>query len=274
MSLTGLPFSNETRRAIVRAANGFIPLDAWVNKAFNPSPSSPWRNGERLDAQALRLPDFFDRLLRETSGDADLKARWDSFAAVPLRSCPITDVAAWRQNRGLDPQPVFAITMSDAVLTDVETREISRADFYGVYWAPLAAAYAAADMAALADGQAVDEADFVARLLADTNRFWPLYNSWKSSRFAKQFVKDVLYCYLGLRGLAPEPWAEAVLIELGEGRRVGNKYSSADASSAVDHFNAVLRDLMTRGDSHPMVDLGRVFFTQPIGSPPVNARDL
>ena len=48
-----------------------------------------------------------------------------------------------------------------------------------------------------------------------------------------QFVRDLLYAMLGMRGPARDPWAFAVLIELGEHRRVGNAYTPEDVRKTV-----------------------------------------
>lgn len=275
MTMAGLPLSGRSRDLVARAADGFLPLQTWVGKkTYNPEPASPWRNGARLDATALAFADFFERLLRETSRDADIKARWDAFAQAPMGGCPIPGAATWRANRGLSPTPIFAITVSDAVIVDTETRQISRAEFYAGYWHLLDDAYAAADSQAATGGVAVDEQAFALALLNDNNAFWPQGGQWRSSRFAKQFVKDVLYGYLGLKGLAPAPWSEAVLTELGERRRVGNSYTSADAANAVANFTAVLKAVREQGAAHPLAEPDRKYVAQPVGSPPVNARDL
>jgi hypothetical protein len=275
MAFSGIPQTPELRRLIERLADAFVPLEQWVSsKLYNPAPKSPWRTGQPLNASNLAFADFFEGLLRETSGDNDLKDRWDAFDEAPLARCPILDVGNWRANRGLAALPRFAVAISDAVIVDTETRQISRAEFYSDYWPLLADAYQAADTAATMAGTKTDETAFAAGLLGDNNPFWPQAGQWRSSRFSKQFVKDVLYGYLGLRGVAPEPWCNAILIELGEGRRIGNKYTSDDAAKAVEEFNEVLSALRQKGAAHPLADVAREYFEQPIGSPPVNARDL
>jgi hypothetical protein len=276
MPITGLPFDEATRRLIARVADGFLPLSEWVSsKKYIPAEPTPWRQtGRALNATSLSLIEFFEGLLRETSGDSDLKARWDAFAKNPLGRCPTPDALTWRANRGLVGDVRFAITASDAVMVDVETREISRAEFYAPYWTLLASAYKTADATAQGAGTTVDEKDFAAKMLSDKNQFWPAGGQWRSSRFSKQFVKDVLYCYLGLRGSAPKPWAEAVLAELGEFRRVGNRYTSSDCRAAIEKLNKVLADLRHQKEAHPLAAPGREYVLQPIGSPPVNARDL
>jgi hypothetical protein len=224
----------------------------------------PWRDRRSLTAENLGFAEFFERLLRESARDSDYKSRWDRSSQFPLLKCPIEDVAAWRANRGLSIEPKFAITLSDVGL-GTETREIARAEFYSVYWPLLEMAYSRADLSA---GGKCDDLAFTTGLIKDQNPFWPDVEL-RSSRFAKQFVKDVLYCYLGLRGLAPPPWSEAILIELGECRRVGNKYTLGDATAAVENFITVLERLETSGVAQPLKRPEAAFFAQPVGSPPV-----
>jgi hypothetical protein len=275
MSAANFSFSTRMKVVVNRLADGFLPLADWVRtKKYVPDPTVPWRKENSLSAETLAFAEFLEMILRETSWNSDLKSRWDNFAADPLGRCPIANVDEWRANRGLAANPAFAITSSDILVGDVETREISRLDFYRPYWPLLNDAYSAADATAAATGTPVDEAKFAKDLYTDSNAYWPEPVNWPSGRFCKQFVKDVLYCYLGLRGLADAPYAEAVLLELGEVRRVGNRYTSQDAANAVTLFRAVLKDVYEQGTAHPLAEPGRKLNSQPIGSPAVNARDL
>src|SRR5262249_41362998 len=116
MSTATFRFSSALKRTINRAADGFVPLAPWVaSKLYAPAGPVPGRQGEPLTAERLMFADFLEVLLRETSWDADLKSKWDDFARAPMARCPIARADDWRVNRGLSPEPMFAITLSDAV---------------------------------------------------------------------------------------------------------------------------------------------------------------
>lgn len=275
MSIPGIPLTEDQRAMVNRLADGFLPLAAWLKtKHFKPSTPVPWRAGATLGAKSLGFDRFFEGLLIETSEDSDQKARWDWIRQDPLKISPIPNVGTWRASRGLGGTAYFSAALSDNALVDVEIREVSRADFYLPYWPLVTTTLRAADDHIVANSIAADDVKLTEELLRDASPFWPGGNQPKSSRFSRQFIKDILYCYLGLRNPVASPWSEAVLIELGEMRRLGNKFTRKDAADAVDTFTLVLGALTaTKFVGHIAIP-EREMFATPVGSPPVNARDL
>lgn len=271
------PLDKELRDILENLAGGLFPLDAWI-KAKNykpPEKDLPWRaNGASLVPKDLGVIKFFEALIRETSADADLIERWQKIGAEPLKFSPLADVGAWRTHRGLDPNPEFGALESENILVDAEGKPISRASFYADYWPLLKEALKAA-----ASQGAIDWVAFASSLFTDQPNFWPQNQPLKSSIFIKQFVKDMLYAMMGMRNEAPEPWKFALLIELGEHRRVGNAYTPANAEKAVKEYKKILKQLTQPPPSAAPVSEPSVSGppvseppagTPPVGSPPVN----
>ncbi|MDQ3761818.1 MAG: hypothetical protein M3460_08985 [Actinomycetota bacterium] len=78
-----------------------------------------------------------------------------------------------------------------------------------------------------------------AKLFAGTAEHWPVAKP-NSDVFVQRLARDLLYAMLGMRNPAPQPWQRALLIELGEHRRVGNSFTPADAERFVAAFVAKL----------------------------------
>jgi len=243
--------------------DALLPLQDWVaKKAFKPTQPVPWRgnNPLPLNAKNLGVVDSLNALIAE-SDDADLLARYTAQATAPLARSPLLDVVSWRAARGLDSQPVFVIVRSENIYRDPVTREaIARTTFYEVNLKLFASA-----VAAVAPTTPAQWAAFADTLRNDTSPAWT-DAAHKSSVFARQLLKDVLTVLLNMRTAQPSPWREALPLELGEGRRPGNKFEPKDAADATTIFENVLAEVMG----------GKVVATNvpppPAGSPPATTK--
>lgn len=260
-------------------AECILPLKEWVDtKAYEPTGygSLPWRVDQQtpLHPSRLGLVRFLEGLLLETSHDEEIKAHFASRAEGPLKFTPHDDITAWRALRGLAADPLFGVTDSDNLLMDVEGHPISRLGFYRVYLSVFRSAVTAALLAAAEAEVAMDWPKFGDDLLNNKSEFWPRSIPRRSSTFVKQFGRDALYAVLGMRNPVDEPWKYAVLIELGEHRRVGNLYTPDDAEVALRDFLAVFDEPSPPSGARPRQLDAYVSkeFVAPIGSPVVTPR--
>jgi hypothetical protein len=257
----------EQRALIIRFADGMLPLTGWIltPDKYTPPGPTPWRMAKKLSAADLGFPDFFQNLLTSSDADRRLADRWQWISQNPLRLNPSSTVSKWRADRGLDPNPQFgAIASGNALILDETGRQASRADFYDPFWPLITQALKAADTDAHSSNRKIDWKTFSNDLLKDRSGFWPANTPHKSSLWTKQFVKDVLYCYLDMRSPAPEPWRHAVLAELGENRRPGNFYTPAQVVQWVKN----VRDLLDKKPAVPAaVELA--VYIAPVGAPPI-----
>src|SRR5262249_46136600 len=232
------PLTPELRDTLTNLAAGLFGLDAWVKEPgkYKPNGDLPWRAaGHTFTPADLGVIPFFENLLRESSGDDDLGARWAPLGADALKYSPLPDPATWRKNRGLGATAKFGIAKSANVwLTDLSGNVISRATFYPPCW-PLLKGVVDARKAS----GPVDWALLASDLLGNKALQWPNTMQPPSSVFLIQFASDMLYAMLGMRNSAPEPWRRAVSIELGEFRHPGNEYTSEDTDAAVKKFETV-----------------------------------
>ena len=220
--------------------DALLPLQDWIaKKAFKPAQPVPWRgdNPLPLNSRNLGVVNSLNALIAE-SDDADLLARYIAQATNPLARSPLPDVAAWRTARALDSQPVFAIVRSENIYRDPVTREaIARTTFYEINLKLFAAA-----VAAIGPTTPAQWAAFADTLRNDTSPAWT-DTTHKSSVFVRQLLKDVLTVLINMRTAQPSPWREALPLELGEGRRPGNKFEPKDADKATDTFEKVLEEV-------------------------------
>jgi hypothetical protein len=230
----------ELRDILDNLANGLFGLDAWVreaNKYKPPHTALPWRApGHVFKPSDLGVIPFFENLVRESSGDDDLGIRWAAITADPLKASPLPDAKAWRKNRGLG-DPKFGIVRSGNVwLTNANGRVISRATFFAGCWQPLLAAVHAKNPANDADW-----AQLASDLLNNNVPQWPNTLQPTSAAFIVQFTSDMLYAMLGQRNHPQsEGWQRAVLVELGEYRQPGKRYTRDETAAAVDTFEALV----------------------------------
>jgi hypothetical protein len=236
------------RADLCALAQGAVPLQRWIKqKAYNPQTDPtfegqpmPWRAaGQGLTPADTGFECFFEGLLRETSDDVQTQARWQRVAAAPLAASPLDDVAAWRAERGLQEFASFGIVQSQNVLLDSQNLEIARLPFYADTLADLGYC--------LTLSSPQDELGWEAlakQLFSDGLAAWP-GSTYPASVFMNQFVADVLYALLGMRNESAVPgqpsYATAVLTELGQARRRGNKNTPAQAQEAVTRFVAQIQ---------------------------------
>ena len=264
-------FDSQTQQLLQELAAAMFPFDRWINgdgtaqnppKSYTPDPPPPWRKqGSKLGLRDLGVFEFLEGLISESSGDADVLARFARISADPLQFSPLSDVRAWRESRGLAPEAEFGVIESENVLTDVDGHPIVRRRFYETYL-PLVRATVNAAL----EKPPVKWADLGTDLLKDNSKFWPKYQPRKSSTFIKQFGRDLLYAMLGMRNPAPEPFRFALLIELGEGRRVGNAYTPEQVEDARARFEKALDAYFKKPEPASAVRPAAV------GSPPVGPR--
>jgi len=238
---TEVVFDTDIREILESLAEGLFPLRKWLEERDKegrhydpPERDLPWRGkgGYSLTPKDLGAIDFFvQRLLVASPADAELLKRWNAVAAVPLRYSPLADAAAWRAARKLDKDPQFGIIESGNVLVDAAKNPVLRPAFYAPYWPLLAAAFRDIHPQNLEERIAWAES-----LWTDTCAAWPNGQPLRSSVLVKQFGRDLLYAMMNMQNPAGSPWREALLIELGERRRVGNRYTAGDAEQAVIEF--------------------------------------
>lgn len=258
-------------------AEGILPLRSWVaTKTYVPPGADrlPWRTDEAspLNMRRLGVVRFLEGLMLETSQDEEIKAHFATRAEDPLKFAPHDDTTGWRALRGLRAEPQFGVTDSDNLLMDVEGHPISRAAFYEMNF-PLFRTAAAAALASAPNAE-LDWERFAGELLNNSSAHWPRSLPRRSATFVKQFGRDLLYAVLGMRNPANEPWKHAVLIELGEHRRVGNLYTPEDAERALASFLAVFDEPVLGAYLRaPESDAGvSEELVPPIGAPPVTPR--
>lgn len=249
-----IPFSqldSESRHVLDSLAEGLIPITAWIKERekkpafFKPEiPDLPWRKGgkfSQLTPKDIGAVGFIEQLLREPSINSELRAKWHSLELEPLQKFPLANIAEWRATRGLEPEAEFGIVESENIFVDSEEKILVRDEFYAEYL-PILFEAAREEI----KKKPIDWAIFSTELLENKSTSWKSENSLKSSVFIRQFIKDLLYAMLGMRNHAPEEkhsdspesWKHALLIEVGEHRRVGNKYTPDDVKKARDELPA------------------------------------
>jgi len=260
-------------------ADTLLPLHDWVTGAGKHVPPDaddlPWRQkgGPPLKAKSLEVIPFIDAVIAETSGDVDLLDRFEKIFDDPLGHSPLTDVRAWRAARGLDADAAFGVVESQNVLQDPLTfTPFARLTFYKTNLDLFKNALDAARKAGPLDWTKLTD-----DLWNDKSPFWPSPPAgppgppkppWtppvKSSVFLRQFLKDILYAVLSMRGPAPDLLNFAVPIELGEHRRPGNKFTLKDPRAAVAEFKETFAKV-AKAPPAPPADPPQ---PPPVGSPP------
>ncbi len=248
--------TSEMRDDLAELANGIAPLQQWIEqKKYNPEKdptfsgkAMPWRApGASLTPAKTGLIDFFEGLLRETSDDVQSKNTWEKIAADPLSRFPIDDVHTWRAERGLDESASFGIVKSQNVLLDIQNRQIARLTFYQETLPDLAYC-----LSLSRPDTPAAWVTFAQQLFTDQVSAWP-GTAYPASVFLNQFAADLLYAMLGMRNFSAVPdqpeYATALLTELGQPRRRGNKNTPVQAAEAVRRFLAQIDRDMHKGDA-------------------------
>ena len=231
----------ELKRILEKLAEGLFPLAEWIDDRIAhsghvPAGHLPWRMpGRTLTPAMLGIIPFFEELLSKSRDDAPLAIRWrQSAKSDPVGASPISGLGEWRQRRsGLQPA-TFGIAESDNVLLDANMLPTWRDEFYRPYWPLLKTTIHTADPQTPEDWQML-----AAKLFAGAAEHWPVAEP-NSDVFVRRLARDLLYAMLSMRNPAPHPWQLALLIELGEHRRVGNSFTPADAERFVAAFIAKL----------------------------------
>lgn len=234
-----MPLDSKIHKVLAKLANGMFPLQKWVDgKTIPPDAAKvPWRKGKTLTVEATGAIDFFELLL-ETGVDeeAHLLERWEKLENDPLGQCPSPlkdEMTAFRAARGLDPKSQFGVLESENVYTDVDDHPVLRLHFYEAYWPLL-----------LEVDKALPNAKWetvAEELLKDNSAAWPVGQPLRSSTFIYQLGRDLLHAMMNMQNAAADDeWKHALLIELGERRRVGNEWTRGDAANAIKDLQKVL----------------------------------
>lgn len=232
---------DELKRVLEKLAEGLFPLARWIedkisHSGYVPAGDLPWRMpGQSLTPAMLGVIPFFEELICKSREDAPLAIRWRQLAASgPVDASPISGLDEWRQRRPGLQEATFGIAESDNVLIDADMQPTWREEFYRPYWPLLKTTVHAADPQTPEDWQVL-----AAELFAGTAEHWPVAEP-SSDVFIQRLARDLLYAMLGMRNPAPDPWQRALLLELGEQRRVGNSFTLADVERFVAAFVAKL----------------------------------
>ncbi|MER9256078.1 hypothetical protein NKI59_30850 [Mesorhizobium sp. M0598] len=249
-----------------RMAAVLFPLQSWIDqKAYTPPGKYPWRDGKPIAPRELGIIAFIEGLFASAPAEIHLLERFNKAAADPLTFCPIGDMQRWRAVRGLSSKPRFGIVESGN-LPLVDGKPVVRETLYHDYFPVL--------LQALADAQAAPSFSwegFVDDLSKDQSAFWPV-GAPKSSAFVWQFAKDCLRAMLSMRNPVDPPEQIALLIELGEHRRVGNAYGPQDARKDVEDFMKRYQEVANMPVPEGEGIVAAVH--PPVGSPPITKRDL
>jgi hypothetical protein len=244
-----VPLDSKVRKVLVKLADGMFPLQAWVDgKQKPPKPDKlPWRNGKTLNVEGTGAIKFFELLLETGVEEEEHRLeRWEKLENDPLGGCPEalkTEMPAFRAARGLDPKSQFGVLESENVYTDVDDHPVLRLHFYEAYWPLLLevdeAQTAKADWVKLAE-----------ELLKDNCASWPVGQPLRSSTFVFQLGRDLLHAMMNMQNSADsDDWKHALLIELGEHRRVGNEWTRSDSADAIKGLENAL--IAARGKPKP-----------------------
>jgi hypothetical protein len=235
------------RDALSELAEAVVPLDKWTKEKSYPPMESPvpWRpttGAPTLSTKALNVVDYLEAYWSQLARDeAPLIERLREVQANPPQNIIST---AWRQRRGMSSRGVFGAAESEntpLVELDESTNEhhvVGRADFYRECWEPLRRAietYGSPDWPGLAKW--MHRGEFGPRL----------------SEFVHLFAIDVLRAVMNQDSKhvpAPAyPYQAAVLIELGEGRRVGMNASLPDGPLSGKHTNEEVAEAVHKLES-------------------------
>lgn len=234
-------------KAILRElGDALFPLTEWIEERKSgssfpyepPIGDAPWRKKNRtaLSMESLGLIEFFESLLRDGESTTTLIDLWNSRRCDPLALSPHSDPQGWRAARGLAPEPRFGIFEAKnnwpaaGVLFGAAGNGLSRTAFYKGYFPLLRnSLYPYLD-------HPEDWTRLSKDLAEDSFAGWPSQDM-KSSVFIRQFRIDLLLAMMGMTNLyAPSEYRDALLVELGEHRRVGDAHARAAIKIATNRF--------------------------------------
>lgn len=252
------------RPILVRLAEIILPIHDWIGQAgklppkyaeFIPALANvPWRPAgapPSLSISDFDIVEFLEYRAELAESLEPLAARWRVVRANPVaffKARTGEQAAAWRARRtNLNPATRFGafdpISNNFAFFTqDTQGNPkdaISREGFYDACWGPLEDAYKASNPT-----DTNGWSTFVNGLRTDGIQAWPTTKDIHSSLFVRQFTIDVLNAALGQKNPAASAkgplWPRAVLIETGENRKPDNRYTVAEAATAVQHFKSLI----------------------------------
>lgn len=240
---SGIPDDPELREILLNLGNAILPLAEWIKGRPAPMPDAPWRRqGYFLTLKELRALEVIDRLMREE--DTEVDGRWAALSKEPLANFPDPlGAKAWRAARGLEAKASFRMdatnwpTPVDPVLLDPKgdlPLPVSRPTLYAACWASLKAVAKAA-------GGGADWSKLAQALLDGTAPGWDP-KAPPSPRFLRTYARDLLIATMGMKNADAGEVAFALLVELREGRRVGNQHTREDVDTARLAFEAKLRE--------------------------------
>lgn len=240
-------FTDKQKEVLEQLALGLFPLQEWINsKSYKPeenpswietslelktlkSKSIPWRDKD-LQPRDIGIIEAIEGLIRDTSSDVNIIERWKHLESNPLLFHPNKNVDEWRKNRGLS-SPEFIGTKTENI-TSISGEPLVRKELYD-YYLPIIE-----NVWIQAKAQTIDDIKKLAKeLFMGSYKLWPSYVK-TSSIFVKQYARDVLFAMVGMKNFSPyaefPEYKYALLIELGEHRRVGNQFDREQVAFAVD----------------------------------------
>jgi hypothetical protein len=247
-------FDPDLRATVERLADALFPLDEWIadaDKTYTPE-DAPWR-ADGLSMKDLGAVDFLEALIRESSAAIPLVSRWKEIEADPLKHAPTRYSTEWRESRGLDAEAAFGIVESKNVFPSggsvIDTLEhpTSRAEFYEFCFPRLMGEVKARAIKTRAEWK-----QLVADLHADDRApIWSSRDGITPSVFIDPFGRDILNAIMGQKNPVEELYRNAVLAEMGEHRRVGNKYKQEDVERATAEFLEKLESYESKAEERP-----------------------
>jgi hypothetical protein len=250
----------DVRPILEKLAEFVLPIQDWINQPgkvvprydqfIPPLNGVPWRPvgvPPTLGVGLMNIVEYLEMQADNDSANEALAPRWRQIKATPtlfFKSRTGQSGADWRAGRaGLSATAQFGAfdpTSNNFAFFSLDQNgkpkdALSRKEFYDKCWDPLVKAFKAAPPSDTQSWSA-----FLDKLRTDQLAAWPTSQDIRSSSFIRQFTIDLLIASLGQKnkaiGEADPVWQRAVLIEVGENRHPGNRYSVQDADQAVQTF--------------------------------------
>ncbi len=264
----------QIREILEKLGDALFPVDKWIatrkkdaDKAKVPYcipflEPTPWRDecNPKLSMKTMRTMDFVETLLESPESSDQLVDRWNYLVKNPLKHSPHDDPDKWRRDRGLASEARFGIFEArnnwpaDGSVFDGEGNAVSRKTFYESYMPVLQS---------LSEILNEDQEHWegVAEMLVNDN-----YGDWpskdlKSSVFIKQYRRDLIVAMMGMQDQSPVEetarYQRALLIELGEHRRVGDAHTRKKISEATAKFAKMLNGHYSAKKSTAKAKMGK-----------------
>ena len=253
----------QIRQILEKLGDALFPVDKWIaQRKCHPNEAkvpyeiqflepTPWRDhcNPKLSMKTMGTIDFIETLLESPESSDQLVDRWNDLVEDPLKHSPHDNPDKWRQDRGLASEARFGIFDSknnwpaDGPVFNGEGNAVSRKTFYESYMPALQS---------LSEILKEDQEHWegVAEMLVNDN-----YGDWpseyqRSSVFIRQFRRDLIVAMMGMQDQSSDTdkarYQRALLIELGEHRRVGDAHTRKKICAATAEFAKMLN-----GDNTP-----------------------